>query len=147
MRLSVGYPPADVERELLLGGGTASELKQLKSVADALTVRRLQAAVPLVQVAPEIADYVLALVAATRKSPLVSLGASPRGALALLRAAQARALFAGRNFVEPDDVKDLAVACLAHRLALAGSGQGAASDRLTAERVMRDLCEQVAAPE
>jgi len=147
MRLSVGYPPADVERELLLGGGTSSELKQLKSVADALTVRRLQAAVPLVQVAPEIADYVLALVAATRKSPLVSLGASPRGALALLRAAQARALFAGRNFVEPDDVKDLAVACLAHRLALAGSGQGAAADRLTSERVMRDLCEQVAAPE
>jgi len=147
MRLSVGYPPAEVERALLLGGGTERELANLQPVADARAVRRLQAAVPGVAVASEIADYVLALVAATRASPLVSLGSSPRGALSLLRASQARALFAGRTFVEPDDVKELCVASLAHRLVLAGSGQSGATDRLAAERVMRELAEQVPAPE
>jgi len=147
MRLSVGYPPAEVERALLLGGGTQDALAALQPVADAATVQRLQLAVPRVAVAPEIADYVLALVEATRRSALVSLGASPRGALALLRTAQARALFAGRNYVEPDDVKELCVAVLAHRLVLSGNGQGGASDRLSAERVMRELAEQIAAPE
>ncbi len=146
MRLSVGYPPAEVERALLLGGGTKDELSNLKAVADAVAVRRLQLAVPLVAVAPELADYVLALSAATRNSPLISLGASPRGALALLRCAQARALLSGRNYVEPDDVKELAVAVFAHRLVLARGAQGG-GDRLSAERVMRELAEQVAAPE
>src|SRR3954467_15485730 len=76
LRLSVGYPAADVERELLLGGGTHGQLTHLRPVASAQDVRRLQAAVPGVQVAHEIADYVLAIAAATRNTPLISLGAS-----------------------------------------------------------------------
>ena len=148
MRLSVGYPPAEVERSLLLGGGTGDELRALAPVADGNSVRRLQAAVKTVQVAGEIADYVLALTAATRASQLVSLGASPRGALALLRVAQARALLRGRAYVEPDDVKELAVPCLAHRLLLSGRGPAAGEgDRLAAERVMREIAESVPAPE
>src|SRR6267143_3382140 len=75
LRLSLGYPSADVERELLLGGGTHEELTHLRPVASAQDVRRMQAAVPGVTVAREIADYVLAIVAATRGTPLVSLGA------------------------------------------------------------------------
>ena len=148
MRLSVGYPSAAVERALLLGGGTHEELHRLRPVADAAQVRRLQQAVATVRVAGEIADYVLAIAAATRRSALVSLGASPRGALALLRVSQARALLRGRAFVEPDDVKVLAVPCLAHRLMLAGRGQaGSETDRLAAERVLRELVESVPAPE
>src|SRR5947199_7242408 len=73
LRLSVGYPAADVERELLLGGGTHQELTRLRPVASAQDVRRLQAAVPGVSVADEIADYVLAIAAATRSTPLISL--------------------------------------------------------------------------
>ncbi|MBS2021338.1 MAG: MoxR family ATPase [Deltaproteobacteria bacterium] len=146
MRLSVGYPDASTERALLMGGGTHTELTKLTAVAGALEVRRLQAAVPNVKVAPEIADYVLALVAATRNSPLVQLGASPRGALALLAAAKARALLRGRAFIEPDDVKELVVPCLAHRVALSGRVGGEA-DRLASERVVRELCESVRAPE
>jgi len=148
LRLSVGYPPAEVERELLLGGGTQLELMHLHPVASAQEVRRLQAAVASVTVAPEIADYVLAIVAATRRTPLVSLGASPRGAIALLAVARARALLRGREYVEPDDVKELCVPVLAHRIALAGRGPGGGElERLAAERVVRDLVEQVPVPE
>ena len=148
LRLSLGYPAADVERELLLGGGTQAELSHLHPVASALEVRRLQAAVPGVAVASEIADYVLAIVAATRGTPLVSLGASPRGAIALLGVARARALLRGRPYVEPDDVKELCVPVLAHRIVLAGRGPGGGEpERLAAERVVRDLVEQVPVPE
>ncbi|HUJ25372.1 MAG TPA: MoxR family ATPase [Myxococcales bacterium] len=148
LRLSVGYPAADVERELLLGGGTRVELTHLRPVASAADVRRLQAAAPAVTVAREIADYVLAIVAATRSTPLISLGASPRGAIALLGVAKARALLRGRDYVEPDDVKDLCVPVLAHRITLAGRGPGGGEiERLAAERVVRDLVEQVPVPE
>src|SRR6267378_1265496 len=109
LRLPLGYPAADVERELLLGGGTQVELTHLHPVASAQEVRRLQAAVPLVAVAAELADYVLAIVAATRSTPMVSLGASPRGAIALLGVARARALLRGRGHVEPDEVRHLRV--------------------------------------
>jgi MoxR-like ATPase len=148
LRLSVGYPSAEVERELLLGGGTQEDLQDLQPVASAVEVRRLQAAVEDVRVAPEIADYVLALVGATRTSALLSLGVSPRGALSLLRVAQARALLRGRGYVEPDDVKELCVPCLAHRVVLAGRMAAAGEiEREAAERVIRDLAEQVPAPE
>ena len=148
LRLSVGYPSADVERDLLLGGGTHDQLRDLQPVASADQVRRLQAAVGGVKVAGEIANYVLALVAATRKSPLLSLGASPRGALALLGVAKARALLRGRAYLEPDDVKELCVPCLAHRVTLSGRGAGGGEiEREAAERVIRDLVEQVAVPE
>jgi MoxR-like ATPase len=148
LRLSVGYPAAEVERELLLGGGTHEELTHLRPVASASDVRRLQAAVQGVTVAGEIADYVLAIVAATRKTPLVSLGASPRGAIALLHVAKARAVLRGRGYVEPDDVKDLCVPVLAHRITLPSRGQGGGEiERLAAERVVRDLVEQVPVPE
>src|SRR3954469_9576106 len=148
LRLSVGYPAPEVERDLLLGGGTQAALAHLHLVASALDVRRLQAAVGQVTVAPEIADYVLAIVAATRSTKLVSLGASPRGAIALLGVARARALLRGRTWVEPDDVKELCVPVLAHRITLQGRGAGAGElERLAAERVVRDLVEQVPVPE
>jgi MoxR-like ATPase len=148
LRLSVGYPSPEVERELLLGGGTQVELAHLHPVASAQEVRRLQAAVPGVAVAPEIVDYVLAIVAATRDTPLISLGASPRGAIALLGVARARALLRGRGYVEPDDVKELCVPALAHRIALAGRGPGGGElARFAAERVVCDLVEQVPVPE
>jgi MoxR-like ATPase len=148
LRLSIGYPAAEVERELLLGGGTQNELPHLHPVASGQDVRRLQAAVAGVKAAGEVADYVLAIVAATRSTPLISLGASPRGAIALLGVAKARALLRGRGYVEPDDVKELCVPVLAHRITLAGRGPGGGEiERLAAERVVRDLVEQVPVPE
>ena len=147
LRLSVGYPEAGVERELLLGGGTEEELRDLRPVATAGELRRLQAAVSEVRMADEIADYVLAIVAATRTSRLLSLGVSPRGALSLMRAAQARALLRGRDYLEPDDVKALCVACLAHRVVLAGhGGVRPGLEREASERAIRDIAEQVPVP-
>jgi MoxR-like ATPase len=148
MRLSIGYPALDVERKLLLSGGTEEELRGLRPVATAEDVRRLQAAVSEVQVADGIAQYVLAIIAATRSSPLLSLGVSPRGALALLRAAQARALLRGHAYVEPDDVKDLAVPCLAHRVVLSGhAAAGGERERLASERAVRQIVDQVPVPQ
>src|SRR5438105_7374355 len=147
LRLSVGYQPAEVERELLLGGGTEEELHDLRPVATAGDLRRLQAAVSEVRVADEVADHVLAIVAATRSSRFLSLGVSTRGALSLMRAAQARALLRGRDYLEPDDVKALCIPCLAHRVVLAGPGgirPGLA--REAAERAIREIAEQVPVP-
>ncbi|HVI24009.1 MAG TPA: MoxR family ATPase, partial [Myxococcales bacterium] len=136
-----------LERELLLGGGTEEELQELRPVATAGELRRLQAAVSEVRVADEIADYVLAIVAATRTSRLLSLGVSPRGALSLMRAAQARALLRGRDYLEPDDVKALCVSCLAHRVVLAGhGGVRPGLEREASERAIRDIAEQVPVP-
>ena len=148
LRLSVGYPAPEVERELLLSGGTHDALAELRPVASAADVHRLQAAVNSVHVAEEVAAYVLAIVAGTRRSPLFSLGASPRGALALIQVAKSRALLRGRGYVEPDDVKDLCVPCLAHRVTLAGGSlAGEAGDRSAVERAIRDLVEQVPVPD
>ena len=89
-------------------------------------------------------DYIMALVAATRSSPLLSLGVSPRGSLALLRAARAQALADGRDYLVPDDVKSLAVPALAHRVML--KGRGGQSGAVDAETVVRSIVQDVAVP-
>jgi MoxR-like ATPase len=97
----------------------------LTPVLDGADVTRLQEECEAVRAADAVLDYVVAVVNATRTSPLLTLGVSPRGALALLRAARARALVEGRDFLVPDDVKSLAVPALAHRV-LVTSGAPAA---------------------
>jgi MoxR-like ATPase len=91
-------------------------------------------------------DYLMAVVAATRKSPLLALGVSPRGSLGLLRAAQAAALAEGRDYLVPDDVKGLAVAALAHRVIARNGGGHGESPRLDAEAVVRALLHDVPVP-
>ncbi|GAA4090052.1 AAA family ATPase [Nocardioides kongjuensis] len=103
-RHAEGFDPRDVA-----GAG-------VRPVAGAADLEAGQAAVRKVQVAPEVASYIVDIARATRASPSLSLGVSPRGATALLRAARAWAWLSGRDFVTPDDVKALAQASLAHRL-------------------------------
>ena len=123
LRITIGYPGASDEKAILRGAGaTLTEaLGPVLAVADVL---RLQDEVERVRVEDSVLDYVLALVAATRAAPPLRLGVSPRGSLALLRAARARALADGRDFVVPDDVKTLAVPALAHRVLLRGAPGG-----------------------
>jgi MoxR-like ATPase len=90
----------------------------VRAVAGADDIVAGQAAVRTVQVSPEVAGYIVDIARATRESPSLSLGVSPRGATALLRAARAWAWLTGRDFVTPDDVKALAHATLVHRLGL-----------------------------
>jgi MoxR-like ATPase len=115
-RISIGYPTAAAEMEMLDTHGTASPLDQLKPVAAAPDVRALILAVRQVLVSAQVKQYIIALAAATRTAPELRLGASPRSALHLLRASRARAALDGRDYVIPDDIQALAVPVLAHRL-------------------------------
>ena len=115
-RIAIGYPDPGAELAMLDSHGSASPLDDLKPAAHASDIRALVAAVHGVHVAPQIRQYVIDLVNATRHSPELRLGASPRAALHLFRASKAWAALDGRDFVIPDDVQALAVPVLAHRL-------------------------------
>jgi MoxR-like ATPase len=115
-RLSIGYPTAAAELEMLDTHGSSSPLDQLEPVATALDVRALIEAVRQVLVAGQVKEYIISLCAATRAAPELRLGASPRAALHLLRASRARAALDGRDYVIPDDIQTLAGPVLAHRL-------------------------------
>ena len=119
LRLEVGYPLADEEVEILARFDYADPLADLAPVISAADVLAQQRAVRSVRVADLVRRYIVDMVRATRASDDVQLGASPRASLALHRGAQALAALRGRDFVKPDDVKELAVPVLAHRLILA----------------------------
>ena len=119
LRLGVGYPSRDDEwRMLQLRVERRVEEPELRPVVDCDVLLAMQVALEGVHVAEPVGRYMVDLVAATRASLRVQVGASPRGSLALLRLSRARAALAGRDFATPDDVKSIAVAALAHRLVL-----------------------------
>ena len=120
VRITIGYPSEDAERDILLERSRRrSERIELEPVCDRQTLRAMQAAVEEVHVAPPLAEYAVAIARATRDSPQLAVGASPRGSLALMKLARARAAYLGRDFVTPDDIKAVSVPALAHRLTLA----------------------------
>jgi MoxR-like ATPase len=114
LRIRIGYPEATDEKAILRGGAIAPEA--VEPVLSGEEVAALQDETERVRVEESVLDYLMAVVAATRTSPLLALGVSPRGSRALLRAAQAAALADNRRYVVPDDVKRLAVPVLAHRV-------------------------------
>ena len=119
VRISLGYlEPADESELLLARARRRRERVELEAVCDRETLLELQAMVEEVHLSESVAAYAVSLVRATRDSPQLSLGASPRGSLALMKLARARAALHGRDFVKPDDVKQIAVPALAHRLTL-----------------------------
>lgn len=123
LRLSIGYPEYDDERRIMVNLRHGHPIDRLEQVADAASLLAAQDAIADVHVDDSIFDYILRLVRATRSNPDVALGASPRGTLALFKASQALASIRGRDFVVPDDVKDLAPYALAHRLILRPESQ------------------------
>lgn len=145
VRLRMGYPSDAVERAILQGRRRRSSLT-VPAALDADDLKLLQAAVLDVRVDDLIVDYILAIVRQTRRSPQLDLGVSTRGALALQRAAQARALLDDRSFVLPDDVKALAVPVLAHRVQAAGVADGLLRMHDDAEELITRLVEQVPVP-
>jgi MoxR-like ATPase len=142
-RLSMGYPSEAAEIEMLEVHGGAEPLDDLEPVADALEVRKLIEVVRGVHVSPEVRQYVVALLAATRTAADLRLGASPRAGLQLLRVAKAHAALAGRDYVRPDDVQELAEPVLAHRLLATPEAQVA---RRTPEDVVAQLVESTPLP-
>jgi MoxR-like ATPase len=137
LRLAVGYPSA--ERRLERAADEV-ELAQVATPADVLAMQR---AVEEVHVAESVGRYIVELVGATRASPRVQVGSSPRGSLALLKVARAKAALAGRDFVTPEDVKAVAVPTLAHRLILRPELW---VRRVRTEDVVAELLEQVPTP-
>ncbi|SCE79633.1 MoxR-like ATPase [Micromonospora coriariae] len=119
LRVSFGYPEHDEEWEVLRRRmGRRREEAEIKPVVDAATLRAMQAALEDVVVEDSVGRYIVALTAATREHPSVLVGASPRGSLALLLLARVRAVFGGRDYVVPEDVKEVAAPALAHRITL-----------------------------
>ena len=115
-RVSMGYPSASAEAEMLDRHAGHDPLAELTPVTDAEAVRDLIRTAHAVYAAPAVKEYVVSIVRATRSTADLRLGASPRSALHLLQAAKAAAAMAGRDHVLPDDVRDLVPAVLAHRL-------------------------------
>jgi MoxR-like ATPase len=132
-RVSIGYPDPAAELAMVDEHSVAEPLDLLRPVADARRVRAVIEAVGRVRVGPEVRQYCVDLVAATRRLPDLRLGASPRATLQLVRASRAQAALAGRGFVVPDDVQAVAVPVLAHRLLLTSEAQ--ATRRVAAELV------------
>jgi MoxR-like ATPase len=118
MRLSLGYPSAAGEADMLAAHEHGDRVDDLVPVADASTLLASQDATMRVHASPALRQYVVSLLQRTRSDPRVELGASPRAGLMLLRAAKARALLQGRDHALPDDVQHLAEAVLSHRLVL-----------------------------
>jgi len=143
LRLSLGYPEGDEERAILRRFRTADPLSELEPVASGEQVLALNTVVRSVHVSDPLESYILALVRATRDNPAVALGASPRGALALLRCSQALAAIRGRNFVNPDDVQALIAPVLAHRLM--PSGQSRLRGKAVAD-ILKEVVSRVPVP-
>jgi MoxR-like ATPase len=120
VRIAIGYPSEDAERDILLERARRRrERIELEPVCDQQALRAMQAAIEEVHVAPPVAEYAVAIARATRDSPQLAVGASPRGSLALMKLARSRAGYLGRDFVTPDDIKAVSIPALAHRLTLA----------------------------
>jgi MoxR-like ATPase len=143
IQLELGYPSPDVEVEVLYAQAEEHPLAALTAVANCDDMLKLQAAVRQVRVEKVVASYIVELVSATRNHPSLALGVSPRGSLSLFRLAQASALLRGRDYCMPDDVKDLAVLTLAHRVTLDVKARYAGTSR---PDVIRSLLSTIRIP-
>ncbi len=143
MRLSLGYPEAEAENAMLLDrrrGNPADELEPLLNCADLLDLNERMKTVGIEE---SVSDYLLAIIRATRNESRLALGASPRAALLLSDAARAAALLAGRDYVLPDEVRELAMVVLPHRLVIDSKTRYSGG---SAVEIMREILEQVRIP-
>jgi MoxR-like ATPase len=146
VKLLVGYPDESSERKVLAthhAAGATFEPKQIEKVANLAQLARAKQVVRELAVSPEMIDYATRLIRATRTHLSVSVGASPRAGLGILRAAKAQAALSGRNFVIPDDVKRWAAPVLRHRLVLTPSAEISGT---TPDQVIASLLDSVAVP-
>ena len=144
LRVSLGYPDRETERQVLKTQRLHHPLDDLKPVITAAEVQRLQEQVRKVRVDDALADYILEIAARTRESKALSLGVSIRGCLMLERAAQAYAVIEGRDYCRPDDIKRLAPAVLGHRIIEKGRDAGAS--RKDSDAILGEILEDVPVP-
>lgn len=139
MQIPMGLPDAAEERQILERFGRENPYDSLKPVCDQAALQTLMAEAETVSVHSQLMDYMVSLVMATRNHSEVEGGVSPRGSLALYKAARAYALIKGREYVVPEDIKTLAVPVLAHRLVLARTLTGRSTGRQIIEQILNTV--------
>lgn len=146
MRLTIGYPDQDAERQILEAGGDQRDSgNEVAPVLDGMGLLALQKRVDSVHVDADLIDYLMAVVRLTREDARLRMGVSPRGAVGLLRAAKAHALVKGRDFVIPHDIQNLVAPCLAHRVVVGGTA-APGSERDRAEAILGEVLDAVPVP-
>ena len=146
MRLHMGYPAPESEREILRSEAGAARLDDVHAIISGDEVVAIQEEVTRVRVDDSLVDYALQIVNRTRESQFLSLGVSPRGSLMLYRAAQSMAYVDGREFTTPEDFKALAVPVFAHRVVVSGRYSSTAKKSEQAEQILREVIENVPVP-
>jgi MoxR-like ATPase len=143
MRVKLGYPDYEEERQILHRFKVDDPLTQVEAVLTAVDIHHASEQCRQLFIHPVLEDYLLDIIRATRKQETIQLGASPRATLALYRTSQALAAINGRAFVTPDDIKQLVIPVLAHRLILSSEARLRGQ---TAEEILANLLEQVPVP-
>jgi MoxR-like ATPase len=146
MRVRMGYPEAQAEREILRSEAGASKLDEVRPVLTGADVSEMQQAVKNIRVDESLVTYTLEIVRRTRHSELLSLGVSPRGSQALYRAAQAMAFLEGRSFATPEDFKPLVVPVFSHRVVVNSQSSSMLKKSEQSDQVLREIVESVPVP-
>lgn len=147
MRITIGYPDAEAERRILTESQSLdATVDRLRTVLSAHQVIALQERIEEVEVDPAILDYLMAIVERTRTTPKLRMGVSPRGNISIFRAARAYALTKGRTYLVPDDVRELIIPCLAHRILPAGASGTTFDTHDEAATILEGIMEEVEAP-
>ena len=146
LRIEIGYPGRDAEREILRNRGIGDPVEALEPVIDGATIIELQRTVDDVRVSDQLIDYAMDVIEETRRTSTLSVGVSTRGALAWYRAAQAYALLEGRTYCVPDDFKSLAVPALSHRVLLGAVPETLERARQESERAIVEALSRVTVP-
>lgn len=146
LKIRMGYPPSEDEKEMVTGQQVNSPIDSLEPVVDAKDVCAMQNMILEVKVEPALVEYLMSIVEATRHASAIELGVSPRGAMGYYKAAQANAFVNGRDYCTPDDIKDLAVPCLSHRI-IPATGLDVESARTEiGERAISEILNRIPVP-
>jgi len=146
MRVRMGYPDSNAEREILRSEAGTTQLEAMRPVLSGADVLEMQHAVTQVRVDESLVSYALSIVGKTRDSEQFSLGVSPRGSQMLYRAAQAMAFLDGRTFCTPEDIKPLVVPVFAHRVVVNGLYSSTLKKSEQAEQVINEIVESTPVP-
>ena len=146
MRIQMGYPDRLNEKEILRSGISYEQADQLKPVVSGEEILQAQKMVEEVQVRDELLEYIMALVERTRNSEFLDLGISPRGAMALYRAAQAVAFLEGRSYCIPDDIKQLVVPVFSHRVIVSSRYSTPLQRTAEEEAIITEMMEEIEVP-
>lgn len=146
LRIKMGYPENDAEKDILRSQGRLPGVELIQPVMRSEDILESQAMVSAVRVDDSLLNYIISIVEATRRSEFLLIGASPRGSLALRRAAQALAYFEGRNYCIPDDIKRLVLPVLAHRVVVSSKYSSPYKRSEEAEAILAEILQSVEIP-